>query len=143
MGDSGVGKTSILVQFDQGKFQSGSFSATVGIGFTVSRLFIYSQLIICFFSSSSSLMKQISVYTVYSIWQIFIFSPLQIFDLLIWIIIYNYIYIIKAVFYFFFGLLLIIIDSFENFFRFFETQQENNSIDLIIKYIYKNTKQIY
>lgn len=142
MGDSGVGKTSILVQFDQGKFQSGSFSATVGIGFTVSRLFIYSQLIICFFSSSS-LMKQISVYTVYSIWQIFIFSPLQIFDLLIWIIIYNYIYIIKAVFYFFFGLLLIIIDSFENFFRFFETQQENNSIDLIIKYIYKNTKQIY
>ncbi len=35
VGDSGVGKTSILVQFDQGKFQSGSFSATVGIGFTV------------------------------------------------------------------------------------------------------------
>lgn len=34
VGDSGVGKTSILVQFDQGKFQSGSFSATVGIGFT-------------------------------------------------------------------------------------------------------------
>ncbi len=36
VGDSGVGKTSILVQFDQGKFQAGSFSATVGIGFTVS-----------------------------------------------------------------------------------------------------------
>ncbi|CAF0921955.1 unnamed protein product [Brachionus calyciflorus] len=36
VGDSGVGKTSVLVQFDQGKFQSGSFSATVGIGFTVS-----------------------------------------------------------------------------------------------------------
>lgn len=36
VGDSGVGKTSLLVQFDQGKFQSGSFSATVGIGFTVS-----------------------------------------------------------------------------------------------------------
>lgn len=34
VGDSGVGKTSLLVQFDQGKFQSGSFSATVGIGFT-------------------------------------------------------------------------------------------------------------
>ncbi|RNA43326.1 ras-related Rab-37-like [Brachionus plicatilis] len=34
VGDSGVGKTSVLVQFDQGKFQSGSFSATVGIGFT-------------------------------------------------------------------------------------------------------------
>jgi len=36
VGDSGVGKTSVLVQFDQKKFQSGSFSATVGIGFTVS-----------------------------------------------------------------------------------------------------------
>ena len=36
VGDSGVGKTSLLVQFDQGKFQAGSFSATVGIGFTVS-----------------------------------------------------------------------------------------------------------
>ncbi|KAH8037413.1 hypothetical protein HPB51_009968 [Rhipicephalus microplus] len=36
VGDSGVGKTSLLVQFDQGKFQTGSFSATVGIGFTVS-----------------------------------------------------------------------------------------------------------
>ena len=36
VGDSGVGKTSLLVQFDQGKFSSGSFSATVGIGFTVS-----------------------------------------------------------------------------------------------------------
>ncbi|WAQ96639.1 RAB26-like protein, partial [Mya arenaria] len=35
VGDSGVGKTSLLVQFDQGKFQVGSFSATVGIGFTV------------------------------------------------------------------------------------------------------------
>lgn len=36
VGDSGVGKTSLLVQFDQGKFVAGSFSATVGIGFTVS-----------------------------------------------------------------------------------------------------------
>ncbi|XP_025902580.1 ras-related protein Rab-37 [Nothoprocta perdicaria] len=35
VGDSGVGKTSLLVQFDQGKFLPGSFSATVGIGFTV------------------------------------------------------------------------------------------------------------
>ncbi|KAF6204141.1 hypothetical protein GE061_002481 [Apolygus lucorum] len=34
LGDSGVGKTSLLVQFDTGKFQAGSFSATVGIGFT-------------------------------------------------------------------------------------------------------------
>lgn len=36
VGDSGVGKTSLLVQFDQGKFQPGSFAATVGIGFMVS-----------------------------------------------------------------------------------------------------------
>ena len=36
LGDSGVGKTSLLVQFDTGKFQTGTFSATVGIGFTVS-----------------------------------------------------------------------------------------------------------
>ncbi|KAB0400686.1 hypothetical protein E2I00_008311, partial [Balaenoptera physalus] len=35
LGDSGVGKTSLLVQFDQGKFIAGSFSATLGIGFTV------------------------------------------------------------------------------------------------------------
>ncbi|XP_059854232.1 ras-related protein Rab-37 isoform X3 [Delphinus delphis] len=35
VGDSGVGKTSLLVQFDQGKFIPGSFSATLGIGFTI------------------------------------------------------------------------------------------------------------
>ncbi|XP_023941980.1 ras-related protein Rab-37 isoform X4 [Bicyclus anynana] len=34
LGDSGVGKTSLLVQFETGKFQAGNFSATVGIGFT-------------------------------------------------------------------------------------------------------------
>ncbi|OWA51712.1 Ras-related protein Rab-26 [Hypsibius exemplaris] len=34
VGDSGVGKTSFLVQFDTGKFQHGCFAATVGIGFT-------------------------------------------------------------------------------------------------------------
>ena len=33
-----MGKTSLLVQFDQGKFIPGSFSATVGIGFTVRAL---------------------------------------------------------------------------------------------------------
>ncbi|CAF4775064.1 unnamed protein product [Pieris macdunnoughi] len=36
LGDSGVGKTSLLVQFETGKFQPGNFSATVGIGFTPS-----------------------------------------------------------------------------------------------------------
>ncbi|XP_050534480.1 ras-related protein Rab-37 isoform X3 [Daktulosphaira vitifoliae] len=35
LGDSGVGKTSLLVRFDTGQFQTGNFSATVGIGFTV------------------------------------------------------------------------------------------------------------
>ncbi|XP_050534481.1 ras-related protein Rab-37 isoform X4 [Daktulosphaira vitifoliae] len=34
LGDSGVGKTSLLVRFDTGQFQTGNFSATVGIGFT-------------------------------------------------------------------------------------------------------------
>ncbi|XP_066444209.1 ras-related protein Rab-37 isoform X3 [Eleutherodactylus coqui] len=34
VGDSSVGKTSLLVQFDQGKFIPGSFTSTVGIGFT-------------------------------------------------------------------------------------------------------------
>ncbi|XP_054269986.1 ras-related protein Rab-37 isoform X3 [Macrosteles quadrilineatus] len=34
LGDSGVGKTSLLVRFDTGQFQTGTFSATVGIGFT-------------------------------------------------------------------------------------------------------------
>ncbi|EEB09837.1 hypothetical protein Phum_PHUM001800 [Pediculus humanus corporis] len=35
LGDSGVGKTSLLVQFDTGKFKGGNFAATVGIGFMV------------------------------------------------------------------------------------------------------------
>ncbi|XP_014206123.1 ras-related protein Rab-37-like isoform X1 [Copidosoma floridanum] len=34
LGDSGVGKTSLLMQFDTKRFQAGSFAATVGIGFT-------------------------------------------------------------------------------------------------------------
>ncbi|XP_035036574.2 ras-related protein Rab-26 [Hippoglossus stenolepis] len=34
VGDNGVGKTSLLVQYDQGNFLPGSFTATVGIGFT-------------------------------------------------------------------------------------------------------------
>uniref|UniRef100_A0A8D9AJ70 small monomeric GTPase n=1 Tax=Cacopsylla melanoneura TaxID=428564 RepID=A0A8D9AJ70_9HEMI len=34
LGDSGVGKTSLLVQFKTREYQSGNFSATVGIGFT-------------------------------------------------------------------------------------------------------------
>ncbi|XP_034948484.1 ras-related protein Rab-37 isoform X1 [Chelonus insularis] len=34
LGDSGVGKTSLLVRFDTGSFQTGNFAATVGIGFT-------------------------------------------------------------------------------------------------------------
>uniref|UniRef100_A0A3Q4M557 small monomeric GTPase n=2 Tax=Pseudocrenilabrinae TaxID=318546 RepID=A0A3Q4M557_NEOBR len=45
VGDSGVGKTSLLVQFDQGKFIAGSFTSTVGIGFTV--MFAY-HVSVCF-----------------------------------------------------------------------------------------------
>ena len=41
VGDSGVGKTSLLVQFDTGRFTTGSFSATVGIGFTVRFRFLF------------------------------------------------------------------------------------------------------
>jgi len=44
LGDSGVGKTSLLVKFDTGKFQTGNFSATVGIGFTVSTINIIKLL---------------------------------------------------------------------------------------------------
>ncbi|KYN03026.1 Ras-related protein Rab-26 [Cyphomyrmex costatus] len=45
LGDSGVGKTSLLVQFDTGRFQPGNFAATVGIGFTVSNTAIPRYLI--------------------------------------------------------------------------------------------------
>lgn len=41
VGDSGVGKTSLLVQFDTGTFHPSSFAATVGIGFTVSEQSIH------------------------------------------------------------------------------------------------------
>ncbi|KYN18524.1 Ras-related protein Rab-26, partial [Trachymyrmex cornetzi] len=48
LGDSGVGKTSLLVQFDTGRFQPGNFAATVGIGFTVSNTAISRYLIKAF-----------------------------------------------------------------------------------------------
>lgn len=35
LGDSGVGKTSFLVQYNTGEFREGSFSATVGIALMV------------------------------------------------------------------------------------------------------------
>lgn len=38
LGDSGVGKTSLLVYYQTGKFRSGSFAATIGIALTVSRI---------------------------------------------------------------------------------------------------------
>ena len=44
VGDSGVGKTSLLVQFDTGTFHPSSFAATVGIGFTVSPYLMFSFL---------------------------------------------------------------------------------------------------
>lgn len=36
LGDSGVGKTSLLVHYQSGEFKAGSFSATVGVALTVS-----------------------------------------------------------------------------------------------------------
>ncbi|XP_066247892.1 ras-related protein Rab-37-like [Euwallacea similis] len=38
LGDSGVGKTSLLVKFDTGRFEPSKFSATVGIGFTTKQV---------------------------------------------------------------------------------------------------------
>lgn len=38
IGDSGVGKTCLLVRFKDGAFLSGSFISTVGIDFRVSPL---------------------------------------------------------------------------------------------------------
>lgn len=40
IGDSGVGKTCILVRFKDGAFLSGSFISTVGIDFRVCQLFL-------------------------------------------------------------------------------------------------------
>lgn len=45
LGDSGVGKTSFLVQYHTGDFKLGSFSATVGIALTVSTQFFLVYLI--------------------------------------------------------------------------------------------------
>jgi GTPase SAR1 family protein len=53
LGDSGVGKTSLLVQFDTGKFQTGTFSATVGIGFTVSDGSVLSNAVMRFVVSTT------------------------------------------------------------------------------------------
>lgn len=36
LGDSGVGKTSLLVHYQSGEFKAGSFSATVGVALSVS-----------------------------------------------------------------------------------------------------------
>ncbi|GAB6025892.1 Ras-protein Rab-26 [Chamberlinius hualienensis] len=58
VGDSGVGKTSLLVQFDQGKFQTGSFSATVGIGFTVKYNFPWFHLVVTYKLSCKQMVLQ-------------------------------------------------------------------------------------
>lgn len=56
-----MGKTSLLVQFDQGKFIPGSFSATVGIGFTVSCWFEWS---LCLAEVGASCFYPVVVWTV-------------------------------------------------------------------------------
>lgn len=38
LGDSGVGKTSLLVYYQTGEFKPGSFAATIGVALTVSRI---------------------------------------------------------------------------------------------------------
>lgn len=59
LGDSGVGKTSLLVQFDTGKFQTGTFSATVGIGFTVSDSSVLSNTVLpCVVSTTLFMLVQ-------------------------------------------------------------------------------------
>jgi GTPase SAR1 family protein len=58
LGDSGVGKTSLLVQFDTGKFQTGTFSATVGIGFTVSDSNVLSNAVVRFLVSTTLFMLE-------------------------------------------------------------------------------------
>lgn len=55
LGDSGVGKTTLLVRFNTGQFQGGNFSATVGVGFTVSVLTRNS--ISCFVVASGMMMR--------------------------------------------------------------------------------------
>lgn len=43
LGDSGVGKTCVLVRFKDGAFLSGSFISTVGIDYKVRREIILSK----------------------------------------------------------------------------------------------------
>uniref|UniRef100_A0A2H1WPX7 SFRICE_032633 n=1 Tax=Spodoptera frugiperda TaxID=7108 RepID=A0A2H1WPX7_SPOFR len=52
LGDSGVGKTSLLVQFETGKFQAGNFSATVGIGFTFNvTAYLIASIFVCYMAT--------------------------------------------------------------------------------------------
>ncbi|CAH1273550.1 RAB26 [Branchiostoma lanceolatum] len=45
IGDSGVGKTCVLVRFKDGAFLSGSFISTVGIDFRVSQEMVLSCMV--------------------------------------------------------------------------------------------------
>ena len=45
IGDSGVGKTCLLVRFKDGAFLSGSFISTVGIDFRVSNVLCFSVIV--------------------------------------------------------------------------------------------------
>ncbi|KAF7408099.1 hypothetical protein HZH66_002636 [Vespula vulgaris] len=76
LGDSGVGKTSLLVQFDTGNFQPGNFAATVGIGFTyvyVFSLFELAENRACLWDQTSDKFKDQEMknklwFEVYSSW---------------------------------------------------------------------------
>lgn len=45
LGDSGVGKTCLLVRFRDGTFLSGNFISTVGIDFRVSYLLVFNVIV--------------------------------------------------------------------------------------------------
>lgn len=59
MGDSGVGKTCLLVRFRDGTFLSGSFISTVGIDFRVST----QQICISDFTSHTILVVVVVIYS--------------------------------------------------------------------------------
>ena len=47
IGDSGVGKTCVLIRFKDGAFLSGSFISTVGIDFRVSTVYLFRSTQLC------------------------------------------------------------------------------------------------
>lgn len=65
LGDSGVGKTCLLVRFKDGAFLSGSFISTVGIDYKVTSIklttYIFKVLVILWIKLLSDVIKRNSV----------------------------------------------------------------------------------